>query len=168
MDNMTQRLYGECAECGTNDLYTIREVPGNCVSSDNIAETDFDNRIITTPNFRNLPLWFRKRYGKTIDALKEYLFGHEAEVEAMREPKNEGQHAAFELDYLETLRENGEMLPYLVGLVTHNLRLKYGDKTGFSSRIVNYIGNKVRKYAEELEAIEPIVEEALDPAYACV
>ena len=149
--------------------FDVEEVNGNHVSSKNIAETRFRSNgrhEIKVPNFRNLSWRFWEKYGGIINALRHYILGHEVEVEAMREPRNEAEHTAFELDYLETLRENGEMLPYLTGLATHKLRLKYGDRTGFSSRIVNYVNQKVRKYAEKIEAIEPIIEEALDPAYA--
>jgi len=168
MNEMTKKLYGETGDCSEHDLFRIEEVHGNSVSARNIAETDFDNKVIRIPTFKNLSRTFREKYADVIEGLRYYLFGHEAEVEATRmsqyERRSEDLHSKFEREYLETLRTEGKMLPYVIGLATHNLRLKNGDSTGFSSRIVTYLNEKTRKYADSVKTIEPVVEQALSYA----
>ncbi len=156
----------------------IENVDGNYVDpeGDNIAIFDEGTNTAIIPNFSNISLYmkgvpshvrdFFKAY--VIDPLRRYVLGHEIQVEAYMNPQTEREHSLYEREYLESLRESGQMLTYLVGLSTHKLRLKYGDRTGFSSGIRTYLDDKIRKYAKVIEKIEPMVELALEPVPGAV
>jgi len=154
MDEKTAALY----------RFDVKEVDGDSVSGDNIADTRFrrnGRHEIRYPNFSGALKRVGAGNGWVIDILRKYVLGHEIEVEAGMQPRNERQHVICEVDYLESLRENGRMPQYLVGLAMHNLRRKYGDRTGFSTRVFDYLEDSFKWYAKKIDAIEPVLEKAL-------
>jgi hypothetical protein len=169
--------------CDEHDLYEIVEVDGNSVSDTAIAETDFGERTIIIPKF-NLPYTFWEKFEYATDFARnvitsfrdKYLFRHEAEVEAEKEPINEDEHADFELDMLRDMEKEAMTseygldgdgwLGYLTGLTAHKLRYKNGDKTGFTKKIWGYVRDRIDRYADSIKLIEPVIDEALSPEYS--
>jgi len=174
MNERLMGLYGsgaEHAETG-HEIFPIIEVDSNRVSEDALAETDFSERLIRKPTFRKAKEALMKKYshvsgfvGNIVDNISEYLLGHEFREAENGRPLEGLEHSLVEKDYLETLREEGRWMAYFAGIAMHKLRLDNGDNTGFSGRIAGYINSKIRKHAEELRFIEPVVEEALSPEY---
>ena len=153
------------AEDRIKELYgfDLSELPDESAvdSAGHIGMTDFGKKRIVIPGFgRVLSNVFSKynskfrEYSAIAKGLKDYILGHEVNVEVAGRPRGEAEHSMKERNYLEYLREEGYTLPYLIGLTLHRMRLNRGDRTGFSKNISSYIGNWSARYDRFVDGLE--------------
>jgi len=140
-----ERLYG----------FRIEELKDRSTvdSNGHLGMTDFRKKKILIPGFGDV----LKRYpklGPIADWVKSYILGHEIEVEAYGRPRGEKDHSKREMQYLEGLRERGEIAQHATGLAIHRLRIKYGDRTGFSTYIKDYVEKGKEMFAEYVKPLE--------------
>ena len=140
----------------TKELYEI-EVLEDRSSVDrkgHLGMTDFGRKKIVIPGFGDV----LKRYPKLApiaDLVRSYILGHEIEVEAAYgRPMSEKTHSMREKEYLEGLRERGEIGPYAAGVAMHKLRREHGDRTKFSTYIKDYVDWGKERFSEYVKPLE--------------
>lgn len=122
-------------------------------SKGHLGMTDFGKKRILIPGFGDVLREYPK-LGQIADLVQKYILGHEIEVEAYGRPRGEKDHSMKEMQYLEGLRERGEMPEYMAGIAMHSLRMKYGDRTGFSTYIKDYVEKGKKRFAEYVKPLE--------------
>lgn len=122
-------------------------------SKGHLGMTDSGRKKILIPGFGDILRKYPK-LGPIADLVKKYILGHEVEVEAYGRPRSERDHSMKEMQYLEGLKKRGEIAPYAAGLAMHDLRMKYGDRTKFSTYIKDYVEKGKERFAEYVKPLE--------------
>jgi len=166
--NTLNRLYQDIPladlsrKMAAKEGYGVEDVQGKGVNVDgsqgtNLGVTRFDWKKIFVPTY--LP-----------KALRDYVLGHEAFVEAYGRPSGERDHADKEMEYLQDLKRDGYMNEYVAGIAMHYLRNKSGNTRPFRW-IKSYVDKAVSEYKDSelfkqnVEDIDSVLRDKKSPGY---
>ncbi len=162
----------------------IREIEGDRVSGNALGLRRFNDSgkpdVIEIPTFSTFmkKVWrtykgsgIREAYRETVRCLRDYILGHEIEVEG-RKPKSYAEEAGLEAEYLKKAWKTNP-----AGIITHYIRGEAGDDSGLFKRLKSTLPVKeayegIRRHygSDYIDRMTEMVKQALGlkplrPAY---